>query len=209
MTRLLLVRHGQTAWHAENRYAGSSEVELTTRGVEQAQQLARFVAALPPGERPVALYRSPQDRARRTAEPSAMALGLVPSVAEDLREAHFGIAEGRTLAEVRADDPQVAAAFVADPVGGAFPGAEPPADVARRGAAALRDIAGREDGPVLVVAHNTLLRLTLCELLGIPLRTYRTVLPRLDNAALTEVELAEDAEGRQRASLLRLNRPSG
>ncbi|NIH78186.1 histidine phosphatase family protein [Amycolatopsis viridis] len=197
-TRLLLVRHGETEWHAENRYAGTSEVGLTDRGRRQAEQLAAYLAAS--GERISALYRSPQARAQVTAEPSARALGLEPVVLDDLREVHFGIAEGRVLSEL---DPQVVAAFRADPVAGAFPGAEPTADAARRGAAALRAIAARENGPVLVVAHNTLIRLTLCELLGIPVHTYRQVFPRVENAALTEIGIDGDA-----TSLRRFNLPT-
>lgn len=196
---LLLVRHGETVWHAENRYAGSSDVALTERGIAQADGLARYLAALPAEQQPGALYCSPLQRARRTAEPCAEALGLAPRVRAELREAHFGSAEGRTLDEL---DPSVAEAFRADPVTGAFPAAAPPADVAARGAAALRAIAAEQDeaGPVLVVAHNTLLRVTLCELVGIPLSRYREVLPKLENGALTQVRV----DG-ARTSLLRLN----
>lgn len=199
-TRLLLVRHGETEWHAENRYAGTSDVALTALGERQALSLARSLGAA--SEPPTAVYCSPLSRARRTAEPSATALGLSLGVEPGLREVHFGSAEGKVLAELPAD---VVTRFRADPVAGAFPGAEPPVDAAERGARALRAIAGRHpDGLVLVVAHNTLLRLTLCLLLGIPLSTYRTVLPRLDNGAVTEVDL--DAG---HTSLRRLNVPVG
>ncbi|MBN6036922.1 histidine phosphatase family protein [Amycolatopsis sp. 195334CR] len=197
-TRLLLTRHGQTVWHAENRYAGSSEVDLTEEGLAQAERLATVVTARQ--DPPVALYCSPQDRARRTAEPAARALGLRPRIVEDLRETHFGVGEGRTRAELAETDPEVVERFLANPVTGAFPGAEPPAEAAARGAAALREIAAAETGPVLVVAHNTLLRLALCELLGIPLHTYRTVLPLLANASPSEV----DIDG-TRTGLLSLN----
>jgi broad specificity phosphatase PhoE len=202
-TRLLLTRHGQTEWHAENRYAGTSEVALTEHGVEQAEALAAFVARQPEKDRPGALYCSPQKRAVRTARPSAELLGLTPEIRDDLREVHFGVTEGRTLAEVRASHPGVVERFLDDPVAHMFPGAEPALEAADRGAAALRAIAAREAGPVLVVAHNTLLRLTLCRLLGIPPRAYRTVFPRLENAALTEVSIEGDRTG-----LLRFNRPT-
>ena len=43
MTYLVLVRHGQTVWHAENRYAGSSVVALTTRGQDAASQYLAVV----------------------------------------------------------------------------------------------------------------------------------------------------------------------
>ncbi|KID31501.1 fructose-2,6-bisphosphatase [Prauserella sp. Am3] len=198
--RLLLVRHGETTWHADNRYAGSSDVGLTARGHRQAAALARWAASC--HSRPAAVYCSPQSRAIDTARPVAAALGTQPAVVPELAEAHFGIAEGHTLGELPAD---VAARFRADPVAHAFPEAEPPAVVAERGAGALRHVAARHratgsDAPALVVAHNTLLRLSLCLLFGIPLSTYRRVLPRLDNAAVTEIGIHAG-----HASLRRLN----
>ncbi|MER6877653.1 histidine phosphatase family protein, partial [Amycolatopsis sp. NPDC000673] len=62
--------------------------------------------------------------------------------------------------------------------------------------------AAATSGTALVVAHNTLLRLTLCQLLGIPLSRYRGVFPRLDNAAVTELEVSGD-----RTALVRFNLP--
>jgi Histidine phosphatase superfamily (branch 1) len=55
-----------------------------------------------------------------------------------------------------------------------------------------------------VVAHNTLIRLALCSLLGIPLARYRTVFPVVRNGALTEIGL--DGE---KAALLQYNSPPG
>jgi broad specificity phosphatase PhoE len=198
---LLLARHGQTVWHRENRYAGVSDVDLTAEGVRQAEQLAGWVLT-----RGVdAVVSSPLRRARESAEPAARAAGVPVEVEDDLREVGFGIAEGRTLAEL---DPGVVARFRADPVAHPFPGAEPPARAARRCTAALRWIAARHpDGTVLVVAHNTLLRLGLCALLGLPVARYRQVFPRLDNAAVTEIALPPDGVGP--AALLGLNVPVG
>jgi probable phosphoglycerate mutase len=123
-------------------------------------------------------------------------------VEDDLREVGFGIAEGRTLAEL---DPEVVARFRADPVAHPFPGAEPPAAAAQRCAAALRRVAARHSqDTVLVVAHNTLLRLGLCALLGLPVARYRQVFPRLDNVAVTEIALP-DGDGP--VALLSLNVP--
>src|SRR4051812_18506300 len=88
--RLLLVRHGETVWHAENRYAGTSDIALTERGHRQARGLAHWVR----GRGIDAVACSPLGRARRTAEPAATALSLVPEVVEDLREMDFGWGEG-------------------------------------------------------------------------------------------------------------------
>ena len=199
---LFLSRHGQTVWHRENRYAGSSDIDLTATGLEQAGELAGWAARV----RPAALYVSPLRRARETAAPVEARLGRAATVDVDLREVHFGIAEGVTIGELRSARPDVVAAFDADPVGHHFPEAEPPGDAADRGSAALRRIADRHPGEkVLVVAHNTLIRLILCRLLEIPLSHYRVSLPSLDNGTLTEVRLT-GAPGRP-AALMSFNVP--
>jgi broad specificity phosphatase PhoE len=69
--------------------------------------------------------------------------------------------------------------------------------------ACLRDIAAGQDGRVLVVAHNTVIRLALCQLLGLPLREYRRLFPAIGNCALTEIRMTDG-----RSALLRFNVPS-
>ena len=198
---LLLTRHAETVWHEENRYAGVSDIDLTPNGAQQAQRLADWVRT-----RTIdAIVCSPVRRARETAAPSALAAGVEIEVEDDLREVGFGVAEGRTLAEL---DPDVVARFRADPVAHPFPGAEQPTEAAGRCAAALRRIGARHgQDTVLVVAHNTLLRLGLCTLLGLPVARYRFVFPRLDNVAVTEIALPADPD--TPAALLSLNVPVG
>lgn len=183
MTTLFLVRHGETVWHEENRYAGVSDVALTAAGEEQAKRLAVWAADAGIG----GVWCSPLSRARATAGPTAAALELTLRVDGDLREVDFGAAEGRTLAEL---DPAQVTAFRSDPVRGAFPGAEDPRSAASRGVGALHRIAARHPGErILVVAHNTLMRLVLCSLLEIPLSHYRAVFPQVRNCAPTELRL--------------------
>ncbi len=185
-TTLLLVRHGETVWHAENRYAGLTDVALTERGRAQAEALGRWAAAHPVD----AVWTSRLSRATATADPACRALGLTARREPALRECDFGVVEGRTLAEFALTDPRRAEAFLADPVGHPFPEAEDPRTAAARGSAALRRIAAaHEGGRVLVVAHNTLLRLALCRLLSIPLEHYRRVFPRLLNTAVSEIRV--------------------
>jgi probable phosphoglycerate mutase len=195
-TTLHLARHGQTVWHEENRYAGVSDVSLTATGRDQAERLGRWAAATGVD----AVWASPLSRARATAAPAASALGLPILIDGDLTELDFGSAEGRTLAELPSADVE---AFLADPVDGAFPGSEDPHKAVERGMAALRRMASRHHGErVLVVAHNTLLRLTLCGLLGIPPSSYRTVFPQVRNCAVTEVRMTDGV-----ASLMSYNVP--
>ncbi len=201
-TRLVLSRHGQTVWHAENRYAGSSDVDLDDRGRRQAELLATWATE----HEPVVVVSSPLRRAIETAELPAKALGTAVVVCEALREVHFGVAEGRTLGELASDDGPMVDRFRQDPVTHHFPEGEPSAVAAQRGAEALRGLAADYAGDtVLVVAHSTLLRLTLCELLGISVHRYREVFPRLDNGALSELVLPAWDDGP--AALLSLNVP--
>ncbi|MER7662343.1 MULTISPECIES: histidine phosphatase family protein [unclassified Streptomyces] len=198
-TTLLIARHGRTVWHAENRYAGVSDVALTDEGRRQAEQLGQWVARHPVD----AVWTSTVSRAIETAEPACRALGLTARREPALRECDFGVVEGRTLAEFAARNPSAAAAFTRDPAAHPFPEAEDPRAAAARGAGALSRIAREHEGQrVLVVAHNTLLRLVLCELLGIELSAYRRVFPALRNAALSELRLSGGT-----AALLSLNVP--
>ena len=72
MTNIILCRHGETVWHAENRYAGISDIDLTPRGHDQAAQLANWAQTAGLS----AIYTSTLSRAQATAEASAKATGL-------------------------------------------------------------------------------------------------------------------------------------
>ncbi|MFE4176977.1 histidine phosphatase family protein [Streptomyces sp. NPDC056909] len=186
-TTLFLARHGETVWHDENRYTGISDIELTPRGVEQAEGLGVWAA----GARLDAIVTSPLSRARRTAEPAVRATGLDAVVEFDLTELDFGVAEGRTIAELEVTYPREVADFRRDPAACPLPGGEDPEAAAARGAAALLRLAGTHQGRrVLAVAHNTLFRLVLCRLLGIPGSEYRRVLPGMRNCAITELRVS-------------------
>lgn len=217
MTNLVLVRHGETVWHAENRYAGISDIELTPAGHEQAARLAAWAATAGLS----GVWASTLSRSRITAAAGAAAAGVKLAVDVRLREVDFGKGEGLTAAEMRERFPEARAAFEADPGANPLPGGEDPALAADRFVAALRDIAATvsstgssavsstasSTGPgerVLVVAHTTVIRLALCRLIGVPLGEYRRLFPRLDNCAITELRLRGD-----RAAILQYNSPIG
>ena len=187
MTRMVLVRHGETVWHAENRYAGRTNVALTETGRAQAMQLAGWSRE----QKFDAVWSSPLSRARQTAQPSADALALPLQIEERLIELDFGDAEGLTASEMRQRFPSERKAFELDPAANPLPGGESPNAAAMRGVDALRAMASRSpEGRVLVVAHSTLLRLILCRLMGVSLSQYRILFPHFDNCAITEIGLA-------------------
>ena len=201
MTNLFLVRHGATIWHAENRYAGSSDVPLDPNGYAQAERLAAWASET----KLAAIWCSPLTRARETAAVAARAMGLVPRVDQRLREIDFGQVEGKTMAEAEQLFPEEIRRFKADPATYPMPGGEDPHEAAHRAVSTLRDIAvAHSNEHVLVVAHNTLIRLALCTVMGIPLARYRTVFPAVRNGALTEIRIEGES-----AALLQYNSPLG
>ena len=199
MTRLALIRHGETIWQAEHRYAGSIDIPLGPRGLEQAERLANWASSADL----VAIWVSPLLRARETAAPSERVTGLTARVDSRLREIHFGRGEGLTETEIKQSFPQAFAAFEADPAVHYLPGGEDPREVALRAIECFREVETMHPrGRVLVVTHNTLIRVALCQLLGVPLSKYRTVFPTIANGALSEIGLQDG-----RFSLLKFNSP--
>jgi len=199
VTRLVLVRHGKTIWHAENRYAGSTDIPLSPRGLEQAEQLANWASSADLA----AIWVSPLLRARETVAPSERVTGMTARVDARLREIHFGQGEGLTNAEIGQSFPKAFAAFQSDPVSHHLPGGEDPREVALRAIDCFKEMETMHPrGRVLVVTHNTLIRVALCQLLSVPLSRYRTAFPTLANGALSEIRLQDG-----QFSLLKFNFP--
>ena len=208
MITIHFLRHGETVWHHDNRYAGVSDVALTDRGRQQAQELAPWAAAA--DIRLVAT--SDLSRAIETAQPVAAVAGVPYHVDPGLREVDFGRGEGLTRTEMRARFPAELAAFLANPASVPLPGGERGVDAADRGLRALAALGGPYDErTIAVVAHSTLIRLLLCRLIGLPLDDYRRRFPVMGNATVTTVRVpagpgAEDLVGA--AELIRFNAPA-
>ncbi len=185
--RLLLARHGQTEWHGDNRYVSRTDIALTETGHAQARALAHRAER----EKVDLVLSSPLGRALLTARPAAAARNLEPEIDERLRELDFGEWEGRTLSEIREQDPETVRRFEESAEHG-FPGGEPLHEGADRGLEVFAGLSrSHAGGTVLLVAHNTLLRLALCRMLGVELGQYRRLMPRVLNGALSEVRFTE------------------
>jgi broad specificity phosphatase PhoE len=188
---VFLVRHGETASHAENRYLGRTDAPLTETGQIQAAELAGWSSRA----KLTAIVSSTLRRARETANPSAALAGLAVRLDERLVELDFGKAEGLTAAEMRARFPQDRAAFEVDPFGNPLPGGENPVDALDRGRAALDDLVRTQpNGRILVVTHSTFLRILVCALVGLDPSRYRDALPAVRNVSGAVVR--RDAVGR-------------
>ena len=169
-TRLLLIRHGATTLSAEDRFAGSTDVELSNEGREQAEQLGVRLST----ETIDAIYSSQMSRAVETARLIAREKHPGPVQRAELREIDHGRWEGLTRKEVEARFGVEYLAWEEDPFTFAPMNGESGLAVLARALPAIRDILTRHAGKtVAVVSHKATLRLLLCSLLGIDARGYR------------------------------------
>ncbi len=161
---------------------GRSDIPLTARGQRQARQLGGALAA---SLEPCPLYVSPLLRTRQTAEALVAAGFPSPAFVPDLQELDFGAWEGRLAEEVEREHPADYGRWRAVEASFAFPGGEPLAAAAGRMLGALRS-AWDSDADAVVVAHGGVLRLGVCELLGLPWSAASRL--RFDFASVTRLE---------------------
>ncbi len=156
MTKLILIRHGQSLANAQDLFAGHSDFDLTDFGKEQASCAAAWLAE---HETVDAVYASDLLRAYHTACPIGEAFGLSVIRDTELREIYAGLWESMSF-------PAIAEAYAeafdvwrndyshARPVGG-----ESTAEVYRRVVPHICDLAERHDGGCIVIAtHATVVR---------------------------------------------------
>ena len=168
MTRLWLVRHGQTDWNVAGRWQGqaSSAPGLNETGRAQARAARDQLLDVPFS----AIYSSDLLRARQTAALIAEPRGLAVTLEPRLREIHLGDWEGLLSAEILARYPHELEERQRDPLHARAPGGETVAGLALRVLAAAQEIAAHQpDAQVLIVAHGVALAVILCQAAGVPL----------------------------------------
>jgi broad specificity phosphatase PhoE len=186
-TRILLVRHGATVLSAEDRFAGSSDVDLSDDGRELARRLAERLART----KIDAFYCSDMKRTTQTATIISQPHGLSPLGVAGLREIDHGKWERMIHKDVEKQYADEYAAWSADPFNIAPPGGETGLHVLSRAMPALLKIVADHRGQtVLVVCHKATNRLLLCALLGIDPREYRNRLAQ-DLACLNVLQFTD------------------
>ena len=154
-TRIIAVRHGETAWNVDARIQGQLDIALNENGRCQAQRLARSLAAREPM---AAIYSSDLLRAWDTAESIAQAAGLVLVTETGLRERSFGRFEGKTFVEIEASWPADTARWRTRDPDWAPPGGESLATVRERVLQTTHLLAARHTGEqIVLVAHGGVL----------------------------------------------------
>lgn len=181
-TRLIAIRHGETAWNVDTRIQGHLDIPLNDTGRWQAQQLARALADEPVS----AIYASDLQRAYATAQAVADATDapLVPE--PGLRERSFGALEGRTFAQIEAELPEMALRWrKRDPHFAPEGGESLTALRARIQATVHRLAAQHAGGQVVLVAHGGVLDVLYRLATGQELQAPRTW--QLANAAINRL----------------------
>lgn len=164
-TRIVLVRHGQTAWNKEIRFRGRSDLPLDQFGLRQAEATGRYISARWPV---TAVYASPMRRAMQTAEPIARIHDLGASPLDGLIDVDFGEWQGHSPDEVSEHHPDLLQAWIEAPHTVHFPGGGSLDAVRGRVTKTLDEMKTRHAGEAIaLVGHAVVNRVMLCAVLGL------------------------------------------
>ncbi len=169
--KLHFLCHGESEHGREGLFCGSgTDSALSPSGLDTAQSFASAYAGYPFQ----AVYSSPLSRARATAAPIAEALRLKTMERDGLREIAYGKWEGRSAKHVSGEFGREYIRWRMNPSKYPPSGGETAAEVANRGGKVIQELqAAFPAGNVLVVSHETTIRILLCSLLGLNIALYR------------------------------------
>jgi probable phosphoglycerate mutase len=172
-TRILAIRHGETAWNVDTRIQGQLDIPLNAKGEWQAAQLAKALAAQDPLH---AVYTSDLKRAHQTATAVAVQQGLEAISHPGLRERGFGAFEGKTFAEIERDLPEDSMRWrKRDPLWAPPQGGESLVVMAQRVRQTLDDLAAQHVGQhIALFAHGGVMDLLYRIATGLDLQAPRS-----------------------------------
>lgn len=163
ITKLFLIRHGQSAGNAEGRFGGHGPTPLSDLGQEQARLTAQRLA----NEGITAIYSSDLLRAVQTAEPLAKIVGLPINQTSAFRERNVGVLEGLTFDESRAEFPRDYYALVNRNIHHVITNGESYRHLLRRATSQLRNIVrDNPSGRIAVFSHTGALCFLTLHLMG-------------------------------------------
>jgi len=190
LTRIIVVRHGQTAWNEGQgeRFRGRAEVELDDKGIKQAgataARLAQWEAA--------AIYSSPLKRALSTANILAEPLKLQVQPTEGLIDIDYGRWQGLSLKEAAEDDSKLYKLWLKSPHLVTFPQGESLEKVQKRVVSAVESLVPQHPGQsIVLVSHKVVCKVLFCSLLGLDTSHFWEL--QQDPCAINLVEVGENA----------------
>lgn len=164
MKKLFLCRHGQTAWNAERRIQGLTDIELDPTGHAQADWLAHFLRRQV--SEPARIVTSPLLRAKQTAQHIADALELPVEVDERAIEVNTGIFTAKRLPELQND--LAWQRHLRDPWNEGYGESGEPATSVRDRIMNLIDDAKNDERDLILVTHASPIRHAIMAMLDIP-----------------------------------------
>ncbi len=199
VTRLYLIRHGQSAGNAEGRFGGHSPTPLSPLGEQQAEMTAQSLSK----ERISAIYSSDLLRAIQTAEPLAKLLNLEINTTPDFRERNVGVLQGLTFDEAKNQHPKDYYALVNRKIGHIITDGESYRQLLNRTTKALRRILRDHQGKkVIIFSHTGAICFMTLQILGaIHRKTYTTPWLVTSNCGINRFEF----RGRNNVRLLSVN----
>jgi len=158
VTRVHIIRHGETTWNHEKRWQGHLDIPLSERGIQQARLLAEYLQTFPI----TAVYTSDLQRAAVTGRIIADVLSLQPRTDPRLREMNLGIFQGLTIGEIQSNYPHELLALRENWLDHQIEGGENRRMMQNRAYEMFEQIIEREQGPeVALVAHGGVVRVLL------------------------------------------------
>ncbi len=164
MTKVYLVRHGQTAWNLEEVFRGRADIPLDETGKKEVHLAGEALK----NERIHAIYSSPLSRSMETAENIAKFQNISVTPLKAIIDISYGEWEGKALVEVQRKYPDLYLLWLREPHKVQFPGGENLDDVRHRTMAAVEDLVAKHaDETIALVAHRVPNKVICCALLGI------------------------------------------
>ena len=179
---LFCIRHGESTYNAQGRIQGHLNIPLSELGRRQAAALAEVCRGL----QAEAIFCSPLQRARETAEPIAAALGLPVRVEPCFMEIKVGIFQGHSRDELDRVYPEQYARWRSGDPDYVVPGGESRRALMQRGREAFELIAQLDFRRVIVVSHGAILAAAFKSLLEVPAQRHPFL---LENASLSRLEI--------------------
>ena len=184
MTRLLLVRHGDTDYNHNRRFLGHTDIEMSAFGIKQVMRLRDYIA----GEKINAVFSSDLKRTIKTAEILTAGRKLDIVLCPELREVNYGECEGLSFGQIGEQYPDVAAKCLNFNLELDFPGGEDFKTFIKRTRSFLKRLKNQPaNNTVLVVSHGGPLKTLICHFLGLNMKNWDRI--HLDTASLSIVYL--------------------
>jgi broad specificity phosphatase PhoE len=179
MTKVILVRHGETEWNLREIFRGRFDIELNKTGIKQAHLLGKYLSE----QKITAVYSSPLKRALKTAEIIAAFHNLVVLQTPHLIDFNYGEWQGLSHHTVKESYKNLYQIWQISPHLVTMPSGENLEAVKQRAFKELKFIISKHQGTIIIVSHRVVNKVLICAVLGLDTSHFWNI--RLDNCGIT------------------------